>query len=230
MPGMLDRRTFILSGLGACALAAGSIPSYRLSTAIQVLANPVPAKPAPDADTLTDAEAWAAKLVASAEQQIGQTTIYDPAYVRLDYPGGDIAMERGVCTDVIVRAYREAFGADLQMLVHKDMRRNFALYPKIWRAPRPDRNIDHRRVPNLATFFRRMGSSRPISDDPADYLPGSIITQVLPGNRPHIAIVSNRPAADGNTPMIIHNIGAGTRLEDRLFEFEITGHFRYKPV
>ena len=172
---------------------------------------------------------WAQKLVAAAEGQIGETTIYDPAYVGLSFPNGDIPRERGVCTDVIIRAYRDAFGFDLQLEVNKDMKAHFRDYPKIWGLKRPDRNIDHRRVPNLQTYFKRQGASLPISDQSADYVPGDLVSQMLPGNLPHIAIVTHHKSPDGKRPMLVHNIGAGTRLEDRLFDFKITGRYRFRP-
>jgi uncharacterized protein len=174
-------------------------------------------------------EPWADKLIAAAESQIGITTIYDPAYVGLSFPGGDIPRQRGVCTDVVIRAYRDAFDYDLQAEVNKDMKAHFSAYPKIWGLKRTDRNIDHRRVPNLRTFFKRQGSALPVSDQVGDYLPGDIVSQMLPGNLPHMAIVTHRFSPDGKRPMLVHNIGAGTRLEDRLFAFEITGHYRFRP-
>jgi uncharacterized protein YijF (DUF1287 family) len=174
-------------------------------------------------------EPWAEKLIAAAESQIGVTLIYDPAYVGLRFPGGDVPRERGVCTDVIVRAYRDAFGFDFQKEINSDMKAHFGAYPKKWGHTRPDRNIDHRRVPNLATFFERQGAGLPVSERPGDYLPGDLVAQMLPGNLPHIVIVTHRRSFDGERPMVVHNIGAGTRLEDRLLEFEITGHFRFRP-
>ncbi|CTQ52232.1 hypothetical protein LP7551_00749 [Roseibium album] len=174
-------------------------------------------------------EPWAEKLIAAAESQIGITTIYDPAYVGLSFPGGDIPRQRGVCTDVVIRAYRDALDYDLQAEVNKDMRAHFSAYPKIWGLKRTDRNIDHRRVPNLRTFFKRQGSALPVSDQVGDYLSGDIVSQMLPGNLPHMAIVTHRLSPDGKRPMLVHNIGAGTRLEDRLFAFEITGHYRFRP-
>ncbi|MCP4083418.1 MAG: DUF1287 domain-containing protein [Planctomycetaceae bacterium] len=169
---------------------------------------------------------WAGKLVAAAFTQIGKTIRYDPAYVSLGYPMGDIPREAGVCSDVVIRAYRDAFGIDLQKLVHEDMSRAFGDYPKKWGLKRPDRNIDHRRVYNLNRYLRRAGYEIISSRQPADFKPGDIVSQLLPGNLTHIVIVSDRLAADGITPMVIHNIGAGTRLENRLFDFEIIGHFR----
>lgn len=173
---------------------------------------------------------WARKLIDAAIGQVGRTTIYDPAYVRLKYPMGDIAVERGVCSDVVVRAYRDAFGIDLQRLVHEDMAANFARYPKIWGLKRPDRNIDHRRVPNLEVFLKRRGAALAVTGDAGDYRPGDLVTQRLPGNLPHIAIVTGAPNRDGSRPLVVHNIGAGTRLEDRLFAFTLNGHFRFAPA
>lgn len=167
------------------------------------------------------------KLVHDARAQIGVTTGYDPAYRVLPFPMGDVDPATGVCTDVIVRAYRGQ-GIDLQALVHADMRRAFAAYPQHWGLKKPDRNIDHRRVPNLQTFFRRHGQSLPTSDNAADYLPGDLVTWMLPGNRPHIGIVSDQKSAEG-IPLIIHNIGQGTREEDILFAYPLTGHYRYSP-
>ena len=174
---------------------------------------------------------WRTRLVGAAPEQIGVTTLYDPAYTRLAYPGGDVAPERGVCTDVVVRAYRRAFDLDLQRLVHEDMLANFGAYPKTWGLKAPDRNIDHRRVQNLAVFFERRGGSLPVSQDPADYQPGALVTQMLPGNLPHIAIVSsNRSAEVPERVLVIHNIGAGAREEDTLFAFRQTGHFSFAPT
>lgn len=171
---------------------------------------------------------WATQLVTAATSQIGVTTIYDPAYVRIAFPGGDVARERGVCTDVVVRAYRDAFGADLQALVSADMKASFSSYPRRWGLQRPDSNIDHRRVGNLAAYFSRKGQVLPVTREGKDYLPGDIVTQMLPGNLPHIAIISDKEGASG-TPLVIHNIGRGAKLEDSLFAFPITGHYRYAP-
>ncbi|WP_051249059.1 DUF1287 domain-containing protein [Inquilinus limosus] len=169
---------------------------------------------------------WPHRLVAAAESQIGVTVTYDPAYVRLAYPGGDVPRDRGVCTDVVIRAYRDAFGIDLQRLVHEDMKANFSRYPRNWGLSRPDRNIDHRRVPNLQVFFRRHGRALPADAAPAGFAKGDLVTQMLPGNLPHIAIVTGRRGASG-APLVVHNIGGGTRLEDRLPDFPITGRYRF---
>ena len=165
------------------------------------------------------------KLAESARKQIGVTTIYDPAYVGLKYPGGDVPKERGVCTDVAIRALR-GMGFDLQKLVHEDMKRNFSKYPKRWSLKRPDKNIDHRRVPNLRTYFQRRGFAQKVTKDKTKYLPGDLVTCTVAGNRPHIMIVSDKTSADG-TPLIIHNIGGGARENDDLFTYPITGHYRW---
>jgi uncharacterized protein YijF (DUF1287 family) len=166
-------------------------------------------------------------IVKAARSQIGVTTSYDPAYVSLSYPGGDVPKDRGVCTDVIIRALRTAHKKDLQRLVHEDMRANFSAYPKRWGLTRPDRNIDHRRVPNLQTYFKRSGYSLPLQKDPARFLPGDLVTCTVPPHLPHIVIVSDKKSPNG-TPLIIHNIGQGTREEDALFKFPHTGHYRWK--
>ena len=167
-------------------------------------------------------------LVDASRTQIGVTLSYDPSYVRLDYPGGDVPLERGVCTDVLVRAYR-AIGVDLQKAVHEDMRAHFSSYPRNWGLTTTDRNIDHRRVPNLQRFFTRHGQSLATDGVDADYLPGDLVSWRLPSGVPHIGIVSDRKSPSG-TPLIVHNIGAGAREEDVLREFTITGHYRYRPA
>jgi uncharacterized protein len=160
----------------------------------------------------------------SAYAQVGKTVTYDPAYERIAFPGGDVPLERGVCTDVIVRAYR-GIGVDLQALVNRDMRKAFRAYPKAWGLSRPDPNIDHRRVQNLEVFFKRHGKELPVSKEPGDYKPGDIVTWRLPDGRPHIGLVSDRRS--GGVPLIVHNIGAGAEVENTLFEFKIAGHYRY---
>lgn len=166
-------------------------------------------------------------LVDASREQIGVTLHYDPAYVQLAYPGGDVPPERGVCTDVLVRAWRR-LGIDLQRLVHEDMRAHFGRYPQNWGLRRPDRNIDHRRVPNLATFFTRHGQSLGTAGADETFLPGDMVTWRLPSGVPHIGIVSDRKAPSG-TPLVVHNIGDGAREEDMLRRFDITGHYRYRP-
>lgn len=150
---------------------------------------------------------------------------YDPKYVSIPYPGGDVPPDTGVCTDVVIRAYR-SLGVDLQKDVHLEMSRHFKAFPRIWGLKRPDTNIDHRRVPNLRTFFRRKGENLKITDNADDYLPGDLVTWSVDG-RPHIGIVVNKKSSAADRYMIVHNIGRGTELEDMLFQYEITGHYRY---
>ena len=166
------------------------------------------------------------KVLSGAYEQVGKTLHYDGAYRPIAFPGGDVPIERGVCTDVIVRAYRHA-GIDLQLLVHRDMSRAFGVYPGLWGLSRPDPNIDHRRVPNLATFFRRHGQSLPVSSRREDYRAGDLVTWRLSSGVPHIGLVSDRLLND--RPLVIHNIGAGVQVEDVLFSYHITGHYRYDP-
>ena len=169
------------------------------------------------------------KLAVSARKQIGVTLGYDPAYIALAYPGGDVPEDSGVCTDVVIRALRDSWDRDLQKLVHEDMRANFAAYPKIWGLARPDKNIDHRRVPNLRAYFKRRGYQIALKSPSAaaDFKPGDLVTCTVPPNLPHIMIVSDRKSAAG-VPLVIHNIGGGAREEDRLFSFPLTGHYRVK--
>ena len=166
----------------------------------------------------------AARLIAAARSQVGVTLHYDPAYSRLPFPNGDVPRDKGVCTDVIVRAYRDAFGIDLQALVHADMRANFSAYPRNWGLRRADPNIDHRRVPNLRTWLTRRGASLPIPRAASVWQPGDIFTALVDGRSPHIGLVSDRRGPGGL--LIDHNIGAGTREEDGLLAWPITGRFR----
>jgi uncharacterized protein YijF (DUF1287 family) len=154
---------------------------------------------------------------------------YDPSYVRIAYPMGDVPANMGVCTDVIIRAYRK-MGVDLQELVHKDMAANFDRYPKSWKLTKPDKNIDHRRVLNLMTFFGRKGKALAISQNAADYKPGHIVCWNLGDGILHIGIVSDKKSSDGRRYLIIHNIGAGQVFEDCLFSFRIIGHYIYEQV
>ena len=165
------------------------------------------------------------KLVDDARKQIGVTVGYVPSYQGLDFPRGDVDQSTGVCTDVVIRAYRLQ-NIDLQQLVNYDMKKNWSAYPKLWGLKSTDSNIDHRRVPNLEVFFERKGQSLSVTDA-ASFKAGDIVSWRLPGNNlPHIGIVSDKSAADG-TPLIIHNIGQGTREENVLFRFPIKGHYRY---
>ncbi|HEX8748677.1 MAG TPA: DUF1287 domain-containing protein [Pyrinomonadaceae bacterium] len=168
----------------------------------------------------------ARRVVDDAVEQSTYTVSYDPSYVKLDYPGGDVPLDRGVCTDVVIRSFRKA-GVDLQKEVHEDMTRAFALYPKKWGLPRPDSNIDHRRVPNLMTFFERKGKALPLTSSAYDYQPGDIVTWDLGGGTTHIGVVTNARADATENYLIAHNIGGGVRVEDVLFSWRITGHYRY---
>lgn len=172
---------------------------------------------------------FGARLSAAALERTAHTVIYDPAYVRIDYPGGDISAGRGVCSDVVVRALR-SLGVDLQERVHEDMKSAFDAYPNHWGLSRPDSNIDHRRVPNLEKYFERHGAKLGASHDPEMFEPGDIVTWNLEGDAgwlPHIGIVTDRNAPSGRR-MVVHNIGAGPSLEDVLFSWPQTGHYRLK--
>lgn len=202
----MKRRTFIFGGaataaVGVAAVAQVSAPATRI-----------------------EASETARALIEAAETQVGVTWIYDPSYVRLDFPGGDVPLLRGVCTDVVIRAFRNAYGIDLQVAVNTDMKANFSAYPKIWGLKRPDRNIDHRRVPNLAKLFQRMGAEKPLTTDPAAFEPGDVVASVLPGNQPHVMIVTDRPGR--TAPKVVHNIGLGARIADALLDYPLTGHYR----
>lgn len=164
------------------------------------------------------------RLVLDARLQVGVTLSYDPAYRQLSYPGGDVPMATGVCTDVVIRALRQQ-GLDLQEAVHRDMRGSFASYPKNWGLSRPDSNIDHRRVPNLMTWFKRQGWSLPVTQDADAYRAGDIVTWDLGRGLTHIGIISDRQAPTA-APLVLHNIGRGTQEEDILFAYRITGHYR----
>jgi uncharacterized protein len=167
-----------------------------------------------------------AGLVRAATAQTASRVVYDGSYRRIAYPGGDVPADRGVCTDVVIRAYR-AVGIDLQQLVHEDMLAAFSAYPKAWGLTKPDPNIDHRRVPNLQTFFSRRGAVLDVARVAGNYRAGDLVTWMLPGNLPHIGIVSDRKSVDGKRALIVHNIGAGPQVEDILFGYPITGHYRF---
>ena len=164
----------------------------------------------------------------AAQDRLKQRVTYNGAYLKLDYPGGDVPANIGVCTDVLIRSYRAAYGFDFQKAIHEDMKANFSAYPKNWGLKRTDRNIDHRCVPNLETYLTRQGASLGISREPSDFLPGDIVSWRLAGRLPHIGIVSDRKAADG-TPLIIHNVGVGPSEDNVLFLYKMNGHFRFIP-
>jgi uncharacterized protein YijF (DUF1287 family) len=199
---ILDRRSLLL-GAGASVALAGCTAATR----------PLQATPR------------AAKLIAAARAQLGVTRRYDAGYTLLSFPNGDVPREKGACTDVIVRAYRDAFGLDLQALVNQDMRAAFAAYPRIWGLDRPDPNIDHRRVPNLRVWLQRNGAALPILRSAAEWRPGEIFTSGIGNRGTHIGFVSDQAGPHG--PLIIHNIGSGAREEDALLTFPITGRYRW---
>ena len=205
--GLIDRRS-VLTGAAASLALAGCDRS-------RATAAPPP----------LPATANAAKLIAAARRQVGVTIRYDAGYTRLSFPGGDVPRQRGVCTDVVVRAYRDAFGLDLQALVHADMRAAFAAYPHLWGLSAPDANIDHRRVPNLAVWLKRHGAALPVPETASGWRRGDIFTSLVGARGTHIGLVSDRRGARG--PLILHNIGAGTREEDALLDWPITGRFRW---
>ncbi len=167
------------------------------------------------------------QLAHSAERLTKQTVEYDPSYFSIKYPNGDVPKGKGVCTDVVIRAYRKV-GLDLQKLVHEDMSRNFLAYPNIWGLKGPDKNIDHRRVPNLMVFFASYGESLSIETDPSIYLPGDVVCWSLGGAITHIGIVSSKKSNDGVRYLIVHNIGSGQEFSDCLLDYRIIGHYRYK--
>ena len=175
------------------------------------------------ADDLSD------QLVAAAIERTQHRVTYDGSYRAIEYPGGDVPDHIGVCTDLVVRSYR-AIGIDLQLLVHEDMSKDFADYPQFWGHRSPDANIDHRRVPNLQAFFRRHDAELPIGREADAYRPGDLVTWMLPGNLPHIGVVTDLRSSDGRRPLIAHNIGRGPEVEDMLFDYDITGHYRFLPA
>jgi uncharacterized protein len=169
---------------------------------------------------------FAERLSRAAIDLTNQNVVYDPSYFSIAYPNGDIPAGKGVCTDVVIRAYR-ALGIDLQKEVHEDMSANFSLYPKIWGLSGPDKNIDHRRVPNLMVYFSKFGVKNSISGKSDDYLPGDIVCWSLGGGITHIGLVVNKKSTDGNRNLIVHNIGGGQVLADCLFDYKIIGHYTY---
>jgi uncharacterized protein len=171
-------------------------------------------------------QAFLHRFATAALERVQHSVRYDPAYVRLTYPGGDVPADTGVCTDEVIRAYR-AVGIDLQKEVHEDMLANFAAYPRKWGRREPDPNIDHRRVPNLMVFFSRKGETLSITDRAEDYAPGDLVTWDLGHGLSHIGMVVDRKTLFARRYMIVHNIGAGPKLEDVLFDWKITGHYRY---
>lgn len=201
-------RRQVLASLGALALGQRALGQASTSSATEA------------------GSSRARKLIASARQQIGVTLRYDSAYTRIPFPNGDVPRAIGVCTDVVIRAYRDALAVDLQSRVHDDMRRAFAAYPSRWGLKSPDSNIDHRRVPNLQTFWRRERAALKPPPNESGWQPGDIVTSLIGGRLPHVGIVSDRRAASTRY-LVIHNIGGGTQEEDALFSHPITGRYRW---
>ncbi len=223
--------TVILIAVGLLGCATDSptpSPVTRITiTPVQASA-PTPTAPAFPTPTrrVISAPAIGARIALAAEDQVGVTTIYDPRYIKLAYPNGDVPSERGVCADVIVRAFR-AIGVDLQVRVHEDMQKNFGVYPKDWGLTAPDSNIDHRRVQNLTKYFERMGKQIRETDADESFKPGDIVAWRLSGWMQHIGIVSLDHVPGTKRYYMIHNIGAGTQKEDMLRNYSILGHYRW---
>jgi len=214
----------LLIGLCACSADSAASAQPEAAEAVQVV---------PVSSRVADIPRAAEPLVKAARDRLKAMVVYDGRYVGIDYPGGDVPATMGVCTDVVIRSYRAAHGFDLQKAVHEDMRSSFSAYPTTWGHRHPDKNIDHRRVPNLEVWFTRKGYDVPITRRAADYFPGDIVSWRLDGGTgmgglPHIGIVSERLGVTGS-PLIIHNIGGGPEESDMLFDHRITGHFRFFP-
>jgi uncharacterized protein len=217
MPRLSQKQRLLGMGLLSVAIAlwayqSGQLPPY--------LSSPLPPEVLPVRSPQIQ------RLLDNANRQTQQTNSYDPAYVAIAYPNGDVAIETGVCTDVVIRGFRGA-GVDLQQVVHEDMLGHFSQYPNEWGLSSPDPNIDHRRVPNLMRFFERQGKSLPVTRNPADYLPGDVVTWDLGEGNWHTGLVSNLKSRLTGRSLIIHNVGQGARQQDVLFTWPILGHYRY---
>lgn len=176
--------------------------------------------------TIENPSTFEEKLSNAAISIIDENVVYTPDYVSLKYPNGDVPAKTGVCSDVVIRAYRK-LGIDLQKEVHEDMKANFSKYPTKWGLKKTDTNIDHRRVPNLEVFFERKGKKLEVSNNPNNYKTGEIVTWMINGKLPHIGIVTHKKSSDGKRPLLVHNVGGGQIAEDCLFSWEIIGHFKY---
>ncbi|HEX8503522.1 MAG TPA: DUF1287 domain-containing protein [Pyrinomonadaceae bacterium] len=210
------------AGCGAASTAKQPARPPASAAATQSARAQTPAAPRPSSGS-----PFLDRFVEAAVGRTTQTVRYDPTYFTIPYPGGDVPAEVGVCTDEVIRSYR-AVGVDLQREVHEDMAANFSAYPRKWGLKKTDTNIDHRRVPNLMVFFERAGAAVPVTQEARDYRPGDVVTWDLGGGLTHIGIVVNVPSdADGSRMQIVHNIGAGPKMEDVLFNWKITGHYRY---
>ena len=216
--------------LVSAALAAGCNATRGGSSATgaaQAATSPQSARQADAPPRPSSGSPFLDKLVEAAIERTSHAVRYDPTYFQLAYPGGDVPAEVGVCTDEVIRSYR-VVGVDLQKEVHEDMAANFSEYPRKWGLKKTDTNIDHRRVPNLMVFFERAGAALPVTQEARDYKPGDVVTWDLSGGLTHIGIVVNVPSeADAARMQIVHNIGAGPKMEDVLFGWKITGHYRY---
>ncbi|HEV2800092.1 MAG TPA: DUF1287 domain-containing protein [Pyrinomonadaceae bacterium] len=218
---------FFAFAFGACGVPRADAPGGGQTRTPRASSSPRAQSPAPQPTAKPVYESPVLeRLVAAAVERTSHEVEYDPSYFKLDYPGGDVPAEKGVCTDEVIRSYR-ALGIDLQKEVHEDMAANFSLYPTKFGLKSTDRNIDHRRVPNLRVFFERKGKSLPITDEATDYRPGDIVTWDLNASQTHIGIVVDQPSATPGRYMIMHNIGQGPKIEDILFAWKITGHYRY---
>ena len=215
-PGVLNSLALgivVLALLAGCASRAGEKKATAKGTIENLTRKPASLNP------------QIKKVVDSGIEQTQYTFNYDPTYTKLDYPGGDVPRDRGVCADVIVRAFRSA-GIDLQKEIHEDMAKHFSAYPNKWGARKPDSNIDHRRVPNLMTFFERSGKSVPISKNIADYLPGDVVAWELDNHLLHIGLVTDAIARGASNYLAVHNIGEGAKVEDVVMAWKIIGHYR----
>jgi uncharacterized protein len=210
-----------------CSASRGGTQAARADAAPQAVGATATAQQRPDAPRPSSGSPVLDRLVEAAVGRTSQQVRYDPTYFQIAYPGGDVPAEVGVCTDEIIRSYR-VVGVDLQREVHEDMAANFSAYPRKWGLKKTDTNIDHRRVPNLMAFFERAGAGLPVTQEARDYRPGDVVTWDLSGGLTHIGIVVNVPSeADESRLQIVHNIGAGPKMEDVLFNWKITGHYRY---
>jgi uncharacterized protein YijF (DUF1287 family) len=209
-------------------ISVAGLAAFTLATVLAVVVSAQQASAPPNPSSEARRREFTQRLVAASIERTHHVVRYDPAYVRIPYPGGDVPADTGVCTDEIIRSYRSV-GVDLQKEVHEDMVQNFDLYPRKWRwlSGGPDSNIDHRRVPNLMVFFARKGQSLRLSPRADDYAPGEIVTWDLGGNVPHVGLVVDQRSTQSGRYMVVHNIGQGPRMEDVLFNWKITGHYQY---
>jgi uncharacterized protein YijF (DUF1287 family) len=209
----------LLLAAGGCSATSAVAPSAGQPASARTASTPREKRSSgsPFFDRLSDA----------ALARTSQKVRYDPTYYVIDYPNGDVPAEVGVCTDEVIRSYRQV-GVDLQREVHEDLKANFDAYPKKWGLTKPDKNIDHRRVPNLMVFFERKGAGLPVTERARDYLPGDVVTWDLGDGLTHIGLVVGYASeSEPERPLIVHNIGAGPQMEDVLFKWKITGHYRY---